>query len=472
MRRIPDWLALLLAALVAVILLRQRYDELGYAFTWLLSYPIITLTVALLAAISWNLVGNGMGMNALFWHHNRFIQFLSGLMVGSLAGMLLHVRYLVPGELAPQWFLDRFQESPSLLFWMHDHPSLYALGQYLLLLFPLVVLLLVIPVASDLKHRWPLAAGAFGAVFLFMLASFVLDEVGALSPQLQARTLVSDAAVRRSLAKGERDVSPPAGVKTQADASEADLQEQRLPHRLLFAMAIILLFFLLFPFVFEWVPGWRPLPPILTLLTLLCLVNGAVGYMHVQTRNPYLPYLIFVGIVVWGFIANRDSFKNRFPGLESIYQKRRALEPPSFNSAGVSACEMLTAASIRWQSKLPMSKAPSKPPLIILAVSGGGSRAAVFTCSILEELRRCVPLLADQIRLISGASGGMVGAGFYVAQEAARLDSDNPPQLPNGIEPQVQCRDENGQPIILHAPLGACIQPRSSIARSFDDASL
>src|SRR5207248_10410694 len=60
-----------------------------------------------------------------------------------------------------------------------------------------------------------------------------------------------------------------------------------------------------------------------------------------------------------------------------------------------------------------------KGPLIVVTVSGGGIRAAVWTFVVLTELELA---FADKgfdfpahVRLITGASGGMVGAGYYVA---------------------------------------------------------
>src|SRR5262249_20189877 len=65
----------------------------------------------------------------------------------------------------------------------------------------------------------------------------------------------------------------------------------------------------------------------------------------------------------------------------------------------------------------------SRPRLVLVAASGGGIRAAVWTAIVLEGLEREIPAgpdkqagLRDHIRLITGASGGMVGTGLYVAK--------------------------------------------------------
>lgn len=60
-------------------------------------------------------------------------------------------------------------------------------------------------------------------------------------------------------------------------------------------------------------------------------------------------------------------------------------------------------------------------PLVIIAVSGGGIRAAVWTFAVLKELELWFAGLdpptdfPSHVRIIAGASGGIVGASYYVA---------------------------------------------------------
>jgi Patatin-like phospholipase len=54
-------------------------------------------------------------------------------------------------------------------------------------------------------------------------------------------------------------------------------------------------------------------------------------------------------------------------------------------------------------------------PLVIVCASGGGIRAAVWTARMLYRLEQEIPEFPYHTRLIFGASGGMVGAGHYVA---------------------------------------------------------
>lgn len=55
-----------------------------------------------------------------------------------------------------------------------------------------------------------------------------------------------------------------------------------------------------------------------------------------------------------------------------------------------------------------------KPKLIIVNTSGGGSRSALWTVSILQELQKASNGdVLKHTQLITGASGGMVGAAYY-----------------------------------------------------------
>ncbi|MFT6245220.1 MAG: putative patatin/cPLA2 family phospholipase [Salibacteraceae bacterium] len=55
-----------------------------------------------------------------------------------------------------------------------------------------------------------------------------------------------------------------------------------------------------------------------------------------------------------------------------------------------------------------------KPKLIIINTSGGGSRSALWTVSVLQELQKASDGdVMNHTQLITGASGGMVGAAYY-----------------------------------------------------------
>lgn len=73
-----------------------------------------------------------------------------------------------------------------------------------------------------------------------------------------------------------------------------------------------------------------------------------------------------------------------------------------------------------------------RPPMVIVCASGGGSRAAAWTVKVLAELEkrflapgrgRPPVALPYHVRLVSGASGGMIGAAYYVTTLLPPTDS-------------------------------------------------
>ena len=55
-----------------------------------------------------------------------------------------------------------------------------------------------------------------------------------------------------------------------------------------------------------------------------------------------------------------------------------------------------------------------KPKLVLVAVSGGAARSAYWTATVLHRLEREISGFGAKVRVISGASGGMLGAACYV----------------------------------------------------------
>ncbi len=58
---------------------------------------------------------------------------------------------------------------------------------------------------------------------------------------------------------------------------------------------------------------------------------------------------------------------------------------------------------------------PGKPRLAVIAVSGGALRAALWTTFVLDKLEQELPRFPCHVRVISGASGGMLGATYFSA---------------------------------------------------------
>lgn len=71
-------------------------------------------------------------------------------------------------------------------------------------------------------------------------------------------------------------------------------------------------------------------------------------------------------------------------------------------------------------------------PVVVVAAQGGGIRAAALTALTLAKLDAMHPGFSDHVFLISGVSGGAVGAGFYAATIAQERGAQD--QLPPRID--------------------------------------
>jgi hypothetical protein len=91
----------------------------------------------------------------------------------------------------------------------------------------------------------------------------------------------------------------------------------------------------------------------------------------------------------------------------------------------------------RWRNKRYRSEQAAadavQPKLVLVTVSGGGIRSAVWSAVVLRQLEQKIPEFPYHVRLVTGASGGMLGAGYYVA-------SLLPPDVKNPSAPAAHVR--------------------------------
>ncbi|MEM6906595.1 MAG: hypothetical protein AAF568_11930, partial [Pseudomonadota bacterium] len=82
----------------------------------------------------------------------------------------------------------------------------------------------------------------------------------------------------------------------------------------------------------------------------------------------------------------------------------------------------------------------AKPKLVLIATSGGAYRASFWTALVLDELAKLeaageIPGFCRNVRLITGASGGMVGGAYFTAMMPE--DGTPPPSLLDQIEDDI-----------------------------------
>jgi hypothetical protein len=168
-------------------------------------------------------------------------------------------------------------------------------------------------------------------------------------------------------------------------------------HRLALLIFVGLALAFLISFIFR----YRALPAAISICALLAMAAAADGFCVYWLRPTVIAFFALAALLALGGFPR---YKIRLPALS--YKTRIRLEDhwavPRYG---------------RQTRELPVWT-DSGPTLVLVAVSGGGLRAAVWTAAVLTELekqeRAGGPLLTPyNLGFITGASGGMVGATYY-----------------------------------------------------------
>lgn len=167
------------------------------------------------------------------------------------------------------------------------------------------------------------------------------------------------------------------------------------------AMLIFAAVFLLYVILAITLPNIPSGTAICIFFSLLLLAYGVVRFHFGRGQ-----LVAFVLIVVWMAVMSYVTpYRHRFPDLRELYRHPGAI-PGGPNPELINDDEAFAA----WARRT----GPS-PKLVVIATSGGGIRAAVWTGAVLQHLSKEIAGFTDHVRVISGASGGMVGAANFVA---------------------------------------------------------
>ncbi len=156
-------------------------------------------------------------------------------------------------------------------------------------------------------------------------------------------------------------------------------------------------------------------------LAILVAVVGAFSYFLQSWSVPFAVVLIITLNLLYrnGIIDPT----NKAYGLNYREDIPRAAYTPA-NLKRLSAPEKVEADKIAMLSVLEKWKArqgSSRPYLYLVNVSGGGTRSATFTMGVLQKLDSLAGgELMKQTFMITGASGGMLGAAYFRALSAEK----------------------------------------------------
>ena len=147
---------------------------------------------------------------------------------------------------------------------------------------------------------------------------------------------------------------------------------------------------------------------------ILIGVAGAFTYFLQSWSVPYLLGLIIILnlFYTWDWIDPRNkAFGLKYSNVKErpAYSREHILEMASSKNISEDSLNMIHVLE-NWKKK----QGEEKPLFVIVNTSGGGHRSATFTMSILQRLDSITKgEMMKKTFLITGASGGMIGASYF-----------------------------------------------------------
>jgi hypothetical protein len=359
----------------------------------------LTAPLATLCAIVCFKAGDGLGLDRLFWNDRPFTRALSGV---ALAGALLNylfVAFLLQSR--PHWPAAR---SPDFIT--------FILKCIVVLCFTFALILVFVWGARRMKDERSTTSGAIQgpgdkAERIDPIKNYQL-------PLYFSLTLLASLGIIKFL-------FPLLGWRIEDNATPGS------PSQCL-ALCLVIVY-LAYWIISVWFLNKTSLPSV-----AVCSLAGVIMFAGGLKEYYQVPLLVVVAAFAsLGFIIAKTWGPYTFR-LSSLSYQRSQLR--DLKDAGLIAampkCRALTGHSFPDRRFL---TATGKRPLVIVCCSGGGIRAAIWTLRTLRQLesltdcttgKLLLPDFSDRLRLIFGASGGMLGATRYVTWRQAILSVFGP----------------------------------------------
>ncbi len=188
---------------------------------------------------------------------------------------------------------------------------------------------------------------------------------------------------------------------------------------------------------------YQGIAPAVAIIAALAMLAMASAFLRI-----FLPLwgrvAAFVLLVLLVTVNNNDPFCFRFENMaygkprdlpkevETLYPTdigaRNPDAPDLPASTMADECEPLLKNDVTlkaWRNHCQTAPGsgsdPSNPRLVIVCTSGGAIRAGYWTATVLDRLGGKIPNFHRHVRIITGASGGIVGASYYVTWLRDRL---------------------------------------------------
>lgn len=158
------------------------------------------------------------------------------------------------------------------------------------------------------------------------------------------------------------------------------------------------------------------IPAAMSATLLLAMIMMLVGALAFWLREWLAPVIIIV-ILLFNFLSKSELLNRPHtafgmdysvePAVYDLENLQKLLHPDSVEKDKSNTIQILE----NWKSKFPTN---SNPRMIFITTSGGGQRAALWTLNVLQHVEEASQGQAfNHTQLVTGASGGVVGAAFF-----------------------------------------------------------
>lgn len=159
------------------------------------------------------------------------------------------------------------------------------------------------------------------------------------------------------------------------------------------------------------------LPAAASITILFAILIALIGAVSTFLRTWSIPVVLLVYLLL-NWLYQKDILDPRNKAYGLIYTNKEARPVYDRNSIIALAHPDSIAADkarmIRQLNNWKARQGKEKPVMYLINVSGGGTRSAAFTMQVLQHVDSLMGgTLMQQTALITGASGGMLGAAYY-----------------------------------------------------------
>jgi hypothetical protein len=363
-------------------------------FVWIPYLPVLAIYLALVAVILG--AGSALGAPSLIWHDAPLTQLAAGLGAWLLCSQLCFVGYLIDGRENPAALVqaDTIGGLPP-----HSNPdAIGRIARYSIV--PCTLLFVCLLGGAALRSKTNLHGVLVlvgpAVAFAWLVSVARKQDEATLTQRLHLTHRPWMARLVNALWRR---------LPTETDSAVGPAVHMSQ----LTLMVGFLAFYVAWGILQLVAPFGRLPPAALSVCFALALVAGFWGFLRFWYRRYRLVVgaLAILALLATGMDSRFGVSDVRFPA--NLARPTRAVDDD--------------AALAAWRERQP----EEKPPLVVVATSGGALRAAIWTINVLGTLDRLHAGFLRHVRLVTGASGGMVGAAHLVSELQVR--GENAPSL-------------------------------------------